>query len=64
MDDKQFDQQLRDALESLNGPSAEGQWDAFERRLENDEREEFRQALCEIAKIARYRLDAMLRHTD
>ena len=38
--------------------------DAFERRLENSDEEEFRQALSEIAKIARYRLDARLKHTD
>ena len=36
----------------------------FERRLENSDEEEFRQALCEIAKIARYRLDDRLKHTD
>ena len=36
----------------------------FERRIDNDDDEEFRQALCEIAKIARYRLDERLKHTD
>ena len=36
----------------------------FERRLENSDEEEFRQALCEIAKIARFRLDGRLKHTD
>ena len=36
----------------------------FERRTEHSDEEEFRQALCEIAKIARYRLDARLKHTD
>ena len=36
----------------------------FEQRLENDDEEEFRRALCEIAKIARYRLDTRLKHTD
>ena len=37
---------------------------AFEERLRNDDAEEFRQALCEIAKIARFRLDDRLKHTD
>ena len=37
---------------------------SFEERLDNEDREEFRRALCEIAKIARYRLDARLKHTD
>lgn len=37
---------------------------SFEERLENDDETEFRRALHEIAKIARYRLDARLKHTD
>ena len=38
--------------------------EAFEKRLENSDEEEFAQALREIAKIARYRLDDRLCHTD
>ena len=38
--------------------------ESFEERLGNDDETEFRRALCEIAKIARYRLDARLKHTD
>lgn len=42
----------------------EGILQSFEERLDNDDETEFRRALCEIAKIARYRLDERLKHTD